>query len=722
MNKKEEISVLSNTKSNEATARPLISVVIVNYNVKDYLAQALLSLKRALKDIRYEIIVVDNASVDDSVPYLRQHFPEVKIIENEENVGFARANNQALKQVRGDYIVLINPDTVVQEDTFTRLLDFFEQTPDASAATCKIINPDGTFSVDCRHSIPTPTIAFWKVTGLSKLFPKSKIFGRYNLTFLDPDQTYTVPAISGSFMMIKKEVLDQVGYFDEQFFMYCEDIDLCHRINRHGFKIYYVPTTQIIHYKGESTKKDKLDYVITFNRSLYQFFQKYYAPGSVFLFRWLVAVGIFLRGIFIYLKNFFRVHFPLMLDTLILNGVILLSFVIRMELKRGFFWEDYLKQFWVINLIATVLFLLISFYFDIYPNHRFSIQGILKANLVTFIMLAFLTFFLKQFAFSRMVVLMTFVLSPLLMFTWRVILRKYYRGDKSVLGKDLFSKPTIVVGNGEDVKVLCRKLQARRDIDYELMGWISVDENHPNSSPEEIKYLGNIRHLDRIVRMYGIRQVIFSAHSISYEQILKTMSSVNTPMVEYKMVPSNLEVIIGKSHIERLDDYPLLDIEYSIGKRFNRFSKRFLDLAVSATILLLTSPLFLLYYLANYKKLEKYNILGEQNRSITAYRFRKKNGNSLGEFWLRLGLVFAGKLSLVGSPLREAGENGATSQYLYKPGLTGLVQINRDKIYVPDDAEKYHLYYLKNQSTFLDLEIILKSIIKAFSNKSKPGQ
>ncbi len=184
--------------------QPRISVVIVNYNVKEYLAQALHSLQRALKDIPHEIFVVDNASVDGSVAYIRQHFPDVRLIESKENLGFAKANNLALQHVQGEYVVLINPDTVVQEDTFQKLLDFFEKTPDASAATCKIINPDGTFSVDCRHAIPTPMIAFWKVTGLSRLFPRSRIFGQYNLTYLDPNETYPVPAISGSFMMIKK--------------------------------------------------------------------------------------------------------------------------------------------------------------------------------------------------------------------------------------------------------------------------------------------------------------------------------------------------------------------------------------------------------------------------------------------------------------------------------------------------------------------------------------
>lgn len=710
---------LTQTTESRNFQRPTISVVIVNYNVRDYLAQALLSLQKALAGIPHEIFVVDNASVDGSVAYIRKHFPEVKLIVNKENVGFARANNQALRLVQGEFVVIINPDTVVQEDTFTTLLEFFRSHPDASAATCKIINPDGSFSVDCRHSIPTPSIAFWKVTGLSRLFPKSRIFGQYNLTYLDPNEIYTVPGISGSFMMIRKEVLDKVGLFDERFFMYCEDIDLCHRINENGFKIYYVPTTQIIHYKGESTKKDNLDYVITFNKALYQFFQKYYAARSIFLFRWLITLGIFLRGIVIYLRNFLKNHFPLLLDISLLNIMILVAFIVRFQLKRGFRWEDFFHWYGVVNLIATVLFLGISFYLDIYPHHRFSMQSILKANIITFVLLGFLTFFLKQFAFSRMVVLFAFVLSPISMLLWRAALRRYYRGDKAALGKDLFSKPTVIVGNGEDVKLVYRKLRARMDIDYEIVGWVSQDEFAPDSLNGELQHLGTLSQLDRIIRFYRIRQVVFSAHSVSYEQILKTMSDVRNPLVEFKMVPSNLEVIIGKSHIERLDDYPLLDIDYSLGKPFNRLVKRLMDVAVALVGLILFLPYALVCRIFCSQHLEIVEYQTRRGGKIRFRQFRNLGENNPANLWFKLWAVLSGKLSLVGFPLEKGELSRFQEHYWYKPGLTGLVQLNRDKIYQPDDAEKYHLFYMKNQSLLLDLEILFKSLFQRRKRNTK---
>ncbi len=692
-----------------------ISVIIVNYNVKEYLAQLLISLERALENISHEIIIVDNHSVDGSVSFLKEKNFKIKIIENEENLGFGRANNQALKISKGKFVVLINPDTVVQEDTFTRMLNFFDQTPDASAATCKIIDPAGNFSVDCRHSIPTPSVALWKVLGLGRLFPKSKIFGQYNMTYLDPDQTYTVPAISGSFMMIKKEVLDRVGFFDEQFFMYCEDIDLCHRINQAGFKVYYFPETQIIHYKGESTKKDNLDYVKTFNKALYQFFQKYYAPKSIFLFRWLVMIGIFLRGVFIYTKSFLKNQFPLLLDMLILNLVILVSFIVRLNLGRGFFWEDFLTEYWVINLIATVLFFSISYYYEIYPNHRFSIQSIIKANVITFILLASLTFFLKQFAFSRMVVLITFLFAPLIMIFWRILIRRYYRGDKAPLGRDLFSKRTAVIGSGKDANELYTKLQNRKSIDYDLVGWISIKgENHIAG---DTKYLGEVKNLNDIVRIHHIKQLIFSAHSLSYAEILATMTSTRRTNLEFKMVPSNLDVIIGKSLIEKLDDYPLVDIDYSIGKGFNRVVKRGIDIIFSLPVLATLYPFVLVTFLFNRKQIEEILLYDQDFNTVKISSSAKAGKKGTVFYWSMFFKVLTGKFSIVGAPIQNYQQNNELKTYLYKPGLTGLVQINKEKITSRNDADKYHLYYLKNQSILLDFEIMLKAVWRRFTGK-----
>ncbi|MEK7748968.1 MAG: glycosyltransferase family 2 protein, partial [Bacteroidota bacterium] len=241
-----------------------LSIIIVNYNVRDFLHHALISLRKATKGIRSEIVVVDNASDDGSTEMLRRRFPNVTLIASKQNLGFARANNLALKRARGAFLLLINPDTVVQEDTLRAMLEFFKNTPEAGLAGCKILNPDGTFQLACRRSFPTPWVAFTKIFGLSRLFPRSSWFGKYNLTYLSPEETYEVDAVSGSFMMLRKEVFEKVGGLDEEFFMYGEDLDWCYRIQQSGWKIYYAPLTQIIHYKGESTRRSSLDEIQTF--------------------------------------------------------------------------------------------------------------------------------------------------------------------------------------------------------------------------------------------------------------------------------------------------------------------------------------------------------------------------------------------------------------------------------------------------------------------------
>ena len=195
-----------------------LSIIIVNYNVKEFLLNLLDSLTKALTNFESEIIVVDNASDDGSVEVVRNRFSKVNLIENKINLGFGAANNQGLQKAKGKYIVLINPDTIVKEDTFSKLIEFLEKTPEAGMVGCKVLNPDGTLQLPCRRSFPGPWTSFTKIVGLSKLFPKSKLFARYNLTYLDENETYEVDAISGSFIMMRREVYEKTQGFDQQFF------------------------------------------------------------------------------------------------------------------------------------------------------------------------------------------------------------------------------------------------------------------------------------------------------------------------------------------------------------------------------------------------------------------------------------------------------------------------------------------------------------------------
>ena len=218
-----------------------LSIVIVNYNVEHFLEQCLHSVYTALEGIDGEVWVVDNNSVDGSLTMLERKFPQAKLIANKENVGFARANNQAIRQSQGEYVLLLNPDTLVEPDTFSKCIDFMDNTPDAGGLGVKMLNGNGEFLPESKRGLPVPSVAFYKIFGLSKLFPKSKKFGAYHLTYLSPDEIHSVDVLSGAFMLMRKSVLDKVGLLDEDYFMYGEDIDLSYRITQGGYKNYYFP-------------------------------------------------------------------------------------------------------------------------------------------------------------------------------------------------------------------------------------------------------------------------------------------------------------------------------------------------------------------------------------------------------------------------------------------------------------------------------------------------
>jgi GT2 family glycosyltransferase len=195
-----------------------LSVIIVNYNVKFFLEQALHSVKRACSGVDAEVFVVDNRSVDGSVEMVQSRFPDVKLIANTENVGFSKANNQGIRAASGEYILLLNPDTVVEEDTFSKVISFMDQTPDAGAVGVKMIDGKGVFLPESKRGLPTPAVAFYKIFGLSKLFPRSKTFGRYHLGYLDNNTTHPVDVLAGAFMMLRKTVLDEIGLLGRSFF------------------------------------------------------------------------------------------------------------------------------------------------------------------------------------------------------------------------------------------------------------------------------------------------------------------------------------------------------------------------------------------------------------------------------------------------------------------------------------------------------------------------
>lgn len=272
----------------------LLSVIIVNYNVKYFLEQCLCSVIKAMKNIDGEILVVDNASTDGSFDFLKTRFEKVNFIWNKTNVGFAKANNQALKIAKGENILFLNPDTIVPEDCFEKCIAFLNKRN--GALGIKMIDGAGNFLRESKRSFPSPTTSLFKLSGFSQLFPRSKTFSKYHLGYLDENENHEVDILAGAFMMIPKKILEITGGFDEQFFMYGEDIDLSFRIQKAGFKNYYFAESCIIHFKGESTKKGSLNYVKMFYRAMSIFVKKHYGSNKAGMFHFFIQIAIFSRA------------------------------------------------------------------------------------------------------------------------------------------------------------------------------------------------------------------------------------------------------------------------------------------------------------------------------------------------------------------------------------------------------------------------------------------
>jgi GT2 family glycosyltransferase len=273
----------------------VLSVIIVNYNVKFFLEQCLCSVTKALRDIDSEILVVDNHSSDGSLEYLESRFPGTRFLANKENTGFARANNQALDKARGKYILFLNPDTILPEDAPATCISFLDSTPEAGGLGLRMVDGSGRFLKESRRGYPSAWVAFCKLSGLAYIFPRSKWFAGYYLGHLPSHITHPAPVLSGACLMVSRRVLAKTGGFDERFFMYAEDIDLSYRFSAAGFVNYYMAATTIVHFKGESTHKDSR-YVRLFYKAMSQFRQKHARGALTGLLNPFMELAIWLRA------------------------------------------------------------------------------------------------------------------------------------------------------------------------------------------------------------------------------------------------------------------------------------------------------------------------------------------------------------------------------------------------------------------------------------------
>jgi GT2 family glycosyltransferase/lipopolysaccharide/colanic/teichoic acid biosynthesis glycosyltransferase len=571
-----------------------LSVIIVNYNVKYFLEQALASVNKAAKEMEVrhpgwdtDVWVVDNNSVDGSVEMMQSKFPDVNLIANKNNTGFSVANNQAIKLSSGEYVLLLNPDTVVREDTFLRTIEFMNADQDAGGLGVKMIDGKGEFLPESKRGLPSPAVAFFKIFGFSKLFPKSRTFGRYHLGFLSREETHSVDVLAGAFMLLRRKTLDDTGLLDETFFMYGEDIDLSYRIIKAGYKNYYFPGTSIIHYKGESTKKSSVNYVFVFYKAMIIFAKKHFSKNKAVLFSILLNIAIYLRaGISIILRMFGRLLLPIW-DFILLYG--LMFFLVK-------YWERTIKYinggkyplillevFVPLYILGWMLGLLLSGAY----RKPFQFRRVFRGVFIGTILIAFGYAFLSEnYRFSRGLIVLGAVASIICFLINRMILKALKENSISIDSDD--AKKIAIVGKAVEAERITGLLDKTRLL-YNLSGFIYPEASFAGLSDHN--YIGNISEIEKLIDIYKINELIFCAKDISNGEIIALMEHIHTQRnVDFKIVPENSDFVIGSNSKDKPGDYYSYEVDLAIAKPENNLNKRLFDI-VSAGILLISLPI-----------------------------------------------------------------------------------------------------------------------------------
>lgn len=557
----------------------LLSIIIVNYNVEQFLCLALDAVVKATKHLNAEIIVVDNASKDQSVAMVKKYFPSVMLIESDENLGFSKANNWAYSLSKGKYIHFLNPDTVIPEDYYDVLLPFMEQMNDIGAVGPRILDGRGQFAVDSKKSFPSFWVSVGKVLGLSNLFPHSSFFNKYYAAHIGEFETAEVDILSGSTLLIKREVIDESGgAFDEDYFMYCEDVDLCYRIQQAGYKNYYVPLVNMIHYKGESTKKLTYSYLKVFYKAHAHFVKKYYPKNLGLIYNFALKSILGLRHVF----NFGKMIFSLIKLFIVDVAILTTTFILTMR-----FWFEKVAQISPVSIIdyspLLPLFLsiwLISLYLNGAYDKPYSMykagRGMLLGGILV---LAAYSLLPESIRFSRATILLSTVFGTLLILIMRWLLAKLKWIQLVPRGKLDYSLAVICQQKHYEHNA---KIILDQGFQSHLIGFIATD----SVKNDKEEWLGGEQSLTAITSVFHLDEIIFDSDSQSYSIILKQMESLSNVQYFNILMPKNRYLIGNHNHQHPLNVFHLHQ-KYPIGKKEYQRKKRILDLSISLGLFIL---------------------------------------------------------------------------------------------------------------------------------------
>ncbi len=515
----------------------LISIVIVNYRVPDFLARTLTSLREADDYDTAEIIVVDNASQDDSKETITAQFPEVNWIGLKNNIGFGKACNVGAQSARGTFLLLLNPDTLVSKNTLRVCVDFFKAHPEAGIMGPKIINANGTLQASCRRSFPSPQVAFFKLVGLSRLFPKSKTFSRYNLNYLDPDECARVDAISGSFMFMPLGVFREINGFDETFFMYGEDLDLCYRVLSLGRSVWYNPATQIVHFKGKSAAKQSWKAKKAFYEAMIIFSRKHKKTHAAFFPSQLLFLGIMALAAVNFIAGLFKTFTACFIDLLFINTILWLGISVRfsmLAMENPYFGSNTATVLLMHGLLSLA-FIGIFFYRGVYSKERYSIVNSLVAGLFASMVFMVAVFFVNSMAFSRIAFLLSTIGITLVLVAWREVLPKLI----SRFRRFIFSTGTVIVlGNDSIALALIKNVETDASATIAGVLW-PVNEQHPGQF-EGYPVLGHIEDIKHILANGHVDQLLIATAQPWYSYVIEALATVKVHRLTIRWVSPEL--------------------------------------------------------------------------------------------------------------------------------------------------------------------------------------
>ncbi len=515
---------------------PKISIVIVNYKVAESLAEALCSLREVHLFDQCEVIIVDNASGDNSRKQITARFPEIHWIQLKNNIGFGKACNVGARQASGDFLLLLNPDTVVSQDVLTSCLDFSNKNPDAGMIGPKILNPDGSLQASCRRSFPTPSTALFYFSGLSRLFPRSKRLGQYNLTYMDDNVAAQVDAISGSFMFMPLSVFREVGGFDEQFFMYGEDIDLCWRIRKKGYTIWYNPSIQIIHTKGKSSTKRLVRSRIAFYEAMIIFTKKYRAYHEGFFPKWLIFMGIIFQASINIGAILVKASFAAITDVILINSTFLAlnQLMYRNHLITHSYLDNSLSRTIAIHLALSTSFLFMFLYNGVYSPRNYSFKsGFLSGILSSTLFLSF------SFSSQLIPVSTKIAAVPLVIALVLVLWRETFPRLSSRIKEKMFSPvKVLLIGDGPLIRNLVDNFEQKKS--HLITGIVLCCDKETTGTIEGYPVLGKIDNLKVILQQNSIDTIVIATEQPWYSYIIENIAGSQKKILDIRWVPQHV--------------------------------------------------------------------------------------------------------------------------------------------------------------------------------------